>query len=433
MRGLVISLYLGVFVALLGLGWGIDQYYSRTFDEEAEQPYSGYRAALQMAVAHLVKMNADEEIIHQYLSHQSLRFTLESIRAIPLPQSLKEQRDRGEIFMLQSERSVTLYQRIPDTDWLLNIEIETDDGQQNQTTRYLLTLLFYAGIAAILLLWLLPLLRGVQQLNYAARKIGEGELHTRVENPEGLYLKPLKTEFNAMAERLQQLNENNRLMSQAVSHELRTPLSRLRFALDLLEGREDQSQREQDMQRMESDLDDMEKLINELLNYARLDQQPTFNIEPINIESLLSQRIALRVEDDCNIQLKTANEDGVIPGDHDYLCKMIDNLIQNACRYASTKVLVNCQWMGSRFLFTVEDDGAGILPEHLTEIFKPFYRAKNQLVKKSGGFGLGLAIVKRIVNWHHGEITAGVSNSLGGAFFEISLPTGQAECNHKRE
>lgn len=419
---MIFSLYVGVFLALLGLGWAIDEYYSSEFEDAQQLPYQGYRGLLDLTAELLSQKVADVNAMQQYLAQQNLQMSLEPLSAIPLPPSLQTQRDRGEIFILQSDASDTLYRRIANSDWLLSIEISTAVNAEQENTRYALTLLFYTGVALMLLLWLLPLLRAINQLNRAAIKIGSGDLTTRVDNADGIYLKPLKTEFNAMAQRLQQLNENNQLMSQAVSHELRTPLSRLRFALDMIQGREDEQQRAQDIRRMEADLDDMEDLINELLNYSRLDQQPAIQQEPIRIEALIEQRILRRVDANCQIKFNAQQNEKLIAGDHDYLCKLVDNLIQNACRYAQQKVSISCRWDDNRFYLSVEDDGQGVAEDQIENIFKPFYRVKNQSVKKSSGFGLGLAIVNRIVQWHAGRVQVSRSAQLGGACFEVTLP-----------
>lgn len=422
MRNLIFSLYLGVFLVLMGLGWAIDQYYSREYESIQQQPFQGYRNYLDLTAQLLAAMGSSPAQMQQYLSKHTPDISLEPLSAIPLPETLAQQRDRGEIFILQSNVSDTLYRRIEGSDWLLSLEVETQNNAEQENLRFALTLLFYAGVAVMLLLWLLPLLRAINQLNRAAAKVGSGDLSTRVENPDGLFLKPLKQEFNAMAQRLQQLNESNQLMSQAVSHELRTPLSRLRFALDMLQSRQHQQQREQDIQRMEADLDDMEDLINELLNYSRLDQQPLLHKEPIKIEALIQQRALRRVEKGCQIELKLQQTDRLISGDHDLLCKLIDNLMQNACRYAQQQVIVWGLWSDSSFVFQIEDDGPGIAEDQREQVFKPFYRVKNQTVKKSSGFGLGLAIVSRVVQWHQGSIHVSRSVNLGGACFEIVLP-----------
>lgn len=432
MRGLIFTLYAGVFLALLGLGWGIDRYYDSLLEDEKTLPYPGYHAALTLASNHIYSLIDNPEAARDYLSTQalelSLQLSLEPVNAIPLPTALSTLRDQGEIIMLESETGISLHQRIQASSWILSLELPSQGSATEQQTRFWLTLLFYLGVAAILLLWLTPLLRGIHQLTQAAKQIGQGALDTRVENPDGIYLRPLKTQFNAMAERLQRLNENNRLLSQAVSHELRTPLSRLRFALDLLESRIDPQQRSADMKRMESDLDAMEALINELLNYARLDSNSELALTFQNtaIEQLIQARIEQRYEKNCLIKFEPSQLDSKLSIDPNYLSKVIDNLIQNACRHSKSQVLIQTNWSDKSFEMLISDDGAGIPLDQQKAIFKPFVRIANHDDKQPRGFGLGLAIVQRIVNWHLGTIEVSTSERLGGALFSISLPRHQS-------
>jgi signal transduction histidine kinase len=421
MRGLVLTLYTGVFLVLLGLGWGIDQYYQTVIDEQPEQIHTGFRAVLSMAAHQVSQLEQDAGTIRSYLNTLPVKLILEPLADVPLPAELIEFRDSGNIIMLESDASVGLYLRPRHTQWMLNLEIAKVQPKESNQTRYTLTLLFYGGVAIALLVWLLPLLRGIQHLHSAATKIGKGQLDTRVDNPNGVYLRPLKRAFNTMAERLQRLNENNRLMSQAISHELRTPLSRMRFGLDMLVTRENQQQRLQDVESMEGDLDEMEKLINELLVFARLDSEPQMEKQPIEIEQLIHQRVVLRKDMNCDIEYGPALAGETISVDPAYFTMVIDNLLQNACRYAAKKVRVECYWTDVGLQLSVEDDGPGVQPDQYEQVFKPFYRAKNQ-DKRDGGFGLGLAIVQQIVSWHHGVVTVDKSKQLGGARFMISLP-----------
>ena len=422
MRGLIFTLYAGVFLALLGLGWGIDRYYDSVVQNEKTLPYPGYHAALNLVSDHVSTLINKPEAAKVYLSRQSLELSLEPVNSIPLPTVLSERRDQGKVIILESETGISLHHRIGTSDWILTLELPPQVPATDQQIRFWLTLFFYLGVAAILLLWLTPLLRGIQQLTRAAKSIGQGALETRVDNPDGIYLRPLKTQFNAMAERLQRLNENNRLLSQAVSHELRTPLSRLRFALDLLETRVDPQQRSDDMKRMENDLDAMEALINELLNYARLDSEPTLTFQNIEVEEIIQQRIEQRYEKSCSIKFEPNPPNQKLSVDPDYLCKVIDNLIQNACRHANSEVFVRTNWVEKNFEIHIEDDGPGIPPDQKEDIFKPFIRMLNNDNKRTSGFGLGLAIAQRIVNWHQGSIAVTRSETLGGAQFSVTIP-----------
>lgn len=426
MRGLIVTLYSVVFLALLGLGWGIDRYYESLIEDEKTLPYPGYHSMLTLASNHISSLVENPEAARAYLSTQalelSLQLSLEPVNTIPLPPALSKLRDQGDIIMLESETGISLHRRIHSSNWILSLELPLQGSGTGQQTRFWLTLLFYLGVAAILLLWLTPLLRGIHQLTQAAKRIGQGALDTRVEKPDGIYLRPLKTQFNAMAERLQRLNENNRLLSQAVSHELRTPLSRLRFALDLLESRVDPQQRSADLKRMESDLDVMEALINELLNYARLDSEPALTFQSIAIEKIIQQRIEHRYEKDRLIKFEPSQLDWTVSIDPNYFSKVIDNLIQNACRYSKSQVLIQTSWSDKNVEINISDDGQGIPQDQHESIFKPFVRITNHDDKRTHGFGLGLTIVLRIVSWHKGTIKVGTSEKLGGARFSISLP-----------
>ena len=69
----------------------------------------------------------------------------------------------------------------------------------------------------------------------------------------------------------------------------------------------------------------------------------------------------------------------------------------------------------------VQDDGPGISPEHLSQVFERFYRTDGARTRVDGGSGLGLAIARAVVEAHGGTITASNATN-GGAVFSVSLP-----------
>ena len=103
------------------------------------------------------------------------------------------------------------------------------------------------------------------------------------------------------------------------------------------------------------------------------------------------------------------------------MARAVGNLLQNAKRYAQTKVCITVAQDSQNYQIMVDDDGTGI-PEHEREpIFEAFKRLDASRDRGTGGYGLGLAIVQRICQWHNGTIT--VENSpLGGARFIICWP-----------
>lgn len=430
MRNLVSTLYLIVFLALFGLGWAIDRYYGSIVEQEQTAPYPGYKAALGLAADHLAGIIEQPVKRAHYLDAQRLNFSLEKRDELPLPTSLAADLGSGKTIMLESDQGISLYQLIPDSQWILNLELDQTPDQKYQSVRFWLTLLFYTGIAAILLLWLAPLLRGISQLNRAAKNIGRGQLDTRVDNAMGNYLSPLKTEFNAMAGKLERLNENNQLLTQAVSHELRTPLSRMRFGLSMLESRADPEQRLQDFTRIERDMDIMESLITELLRYARLDKAPTLNYQRVEVERLIRDRISLFPQPQCELYFESHSPDLSAHIDPEYFSKVVDNLLQNACRFAKDRVGISCEWSATHFTLQIEDDGVGISNDQYASIFKPFVQLKTTSQKTENSYGLGLAIVARIVKWHGASIEVTRSESLGGAQFVVRWPVSRHQAEN---
>ena len=423
MRALIVTLYIAVFLALFGLDYAIDRYYDTRQQQAQATPYPGYRAALDMAAADIAPIISNPARTTRYIDQQKLRFSLEALEDVPLPRSLIKQRDRGEVITLGSHSGISLYRRIPGGDAMLRLDIPMPDNTDASRLRLGLTIFFYAGVAAILMLWIIPLLRGVKQLTRAARSVGEGKLDTQAPVHRGDYLKPLKQEFNAMTARLRKLDKQNRLLTQAVSHELRTPLARMRFALDLLETRSDDARRQQDIRRIERDMDAIESLITELLSYASLEKGLQLQRQQVNIEALIAERISLRAAEDCPVGFHSHHPGNQAMLDPQYFSKALDNLIKNACRHAKSQVEVSCVWSASQVAVQVEDDGPGVDEGDSKAIFKPFVQSKkNRAQQQSRGFGLGLAIVAKIVEWHGGSVRVEKSAKLGGAKFVVAFP-----------
>ena len=103
------------------------------------------------------------------------------------------------------------------------------------------------------------------------------------------------------------------------------------------------------------------------------------------------------------------------------MSRVLDNLVQNALRYAKHKVDVTFTKDHNDYLLIVEDDGNGIAKDQREHIFEAFSRIDASRDRASGGFGLGLAIADRIIKAHQGSILVSDS-SMGGARFEVRIP-----------
>lgn len=242
-------------------------------------------------------------------------------------------------------------------------------------------------------------------------------------------------------ENIQQLNElilkaqqenSERLILQrdllhGVAHEFRSPMARIQFALDMLE---ETPENEHDRLRhsMHTALEDLDKLVKELLYYAKLkDSEAIITLEKVNLRGICIAAIE-EVKDfypEVIFQM-TTTESVYIKGNSKLLKRLLINLLRNAGRFANTECQLALVATDDGLSITLEDDGMGIPPGKSSRIFEPFTRLDASRSRDSGGCGLGLAIVLSIVNKHKGTINL-FEGKLPGACFEIVLPSNQSK------
>jgi signal transduction histidine kinase len=209
-----------------------------------------------------------------------------------------------------------------------------------------------------------------------------------------------------------------------VAHEFRSPMARIQFALDMLE---ESSEIEQGKlrQSIHTSLDDLDKLVKELLYYARLkDSESAIKCNAINPVELCISAITQvspfynEISFEFN-KLTVELQD--IYADENLLKRMLVNLLRNAGRFATSLCRVRIIFNENEIVFTVEDDGVGIPPGKTERIFEPFTRLDPSRSRDSGGCGLGLAIVDSIARKHRGKVEV-FDGELTGACFKVTLP-----------
>jgi len=215
------------------------------------------------------------------------------------------------------------------------------------------------------------------------------------------------------------------------SHELRTPLASLTGFIETLQGpaKEDAPARERFLDLMKSQADRMRRLIDDLLSLSRIElsahERPTALVDMRNV-ALHVGDVLSSLARDAGVELSlTVPEALPVRGDWDELVQVVQNLIENALKYASSgkrievsgEVEADSKWV----LVRVRDLGPGIAPEHLPRLTERFYRVSVQESRARGGTGLGLAIVKHILNRHRGKLA--IESVLGqGSTFTVRLP-----------
>lgn len=109
-------------------------------------------------------------------------------------------------------------------------------------------------------------------LRQKANAFGAGDLSVRIPQGAVSYIADIEQEFNRMAQRIESLVYDNKLLSRGLSHDLRTPIARLRFGLDVLEEAELSPAQRKTIAHLNRDLVAMESLVEILLSYSRMGQ-----------------------------------------------------------------------------------------------------------------------------------------------------------------
>ena len=260
-------------------------------------------------------------------------------------------------------------------------------------------------------------LRPIRRLAEAAEAFGKGR-RTEYRPNGALEVRSAGMAFLDMRARIEGYLEQRTLMLSGVSHDLRTPLTRMRLALDMMEGGQDRAD-------LIHDVDEMEALLNTFLDFVRGDAlddpAPT---DPValagRVVELARRGPGAHVDFEAPASPRAAEPVQMRP---QAVQRALTNLISNAQRYGGGRVRVSVALIEQAVRFVVEDDGPGIPEARRADALRPFIRldaARNQ--NHGSGVGLGLAIAKDIARRHGGSLELGVSAALGGLSAELTLP-----------
>ncbi len=221
------------------------------------------------------------------------------------------------------------------------------------------------------------------------------------------------------------------------SHELRTPLASIRGYAELT--RRSRGEVSPDvahaLARVESEAQRMTVLVEELLLLARLDEGRPLDREPVDLSRLVVDAVgdAHAAGRDHRWQLELPEEPVTVLGDQVRLHQVVANLLANARTHTPVGTTVSVSLSvdpvpGERppdrpalqATLVVADDGPGVPPEVLPEVFDRFARADTSRSRTAGSTGLGLAIVQAVVQAHGGEV--GVVSRPGHTVFTVQLP-----------
>ncbi len=251
------------------------------------------------------------------------------------------------------------------------------------------------------------LIQPLRQLIGAARALGAGRTPEPLPDVGPVEIRTVNHSFNAMVANLAQIERDRAVLLAGISHDLRTPLTRLRLELEM-SGLPPDTQNA-----MVSDIEQMDAIVRQFLDYAR--NTPQSPIEPIKLAELIVQAITrARLDTLPDVSLHTDLTPGIVINGHPTeLARALDNLLTNALRYGRNEagqltLEIRCHRQDHGVVITVADQGAGIAPDSIERVLRPFERG-NVARTGSVGAGLGLAIVERIARQHGGRFELNVN------------------------
>ena len=239
----------------------------------------------------------------------------------------------------------------------------------------------------------------------------------------------LSSTLNLLLDRLQQTLDMHRRFISNASHELSTPLASITSQIAVLLHRDREATEYKNvLTGVHQDALHLSKLIQTLLEFSKASgNESGLEIQPVRIDEVLLRLPAelARTNKEYVVLLGfddlPEDEDRLfVFGNEELLFTAIKNIVVNACKYTTGhRALVRASTKNNEIHVEIIDNGPGMAPEELDQIFQPFYRG--DAVGAQPGFGLGLPLVKRIINLHKGRIQV-ESDIKTGTTFLVILP-----------
>jgi two-component system sensor histidine kinase SenX3 len=224
-------------------------------------------------------------------------------------------------------------------------------------------------------------------------------------------------------------NEQHDAFINAVTHELKTPVASIRLYLETLQSRPVEESKRQEFYRiMLAENDRLHATIEQVLRTGRMGASRKLNLTSFDLNAIVGE---------CLERLRTmypepavhldfaAGEAVVMRADADDVRAAVSNLLDNAIKYSTQPAQVEIETRvvdGKYAQLRVRDQGPGIAPDELKQIFKRFYRVPGVLAAKVKGTGLGLFIVRSVALRHGGKAWAESAGPGSGSTFILQLP-----------
>lgn len=315
-------------------------------------------------------------------------------------------------------RVVANQQRLDNGGYLITgLRMRSEDG--------FLRLILHSALAALVVAALMGAVVGRWTSGWVARRLGSldrtaervaaGEMELRAHSDgSGDAFDRVALRFNGMLDRIQELLDGVRHATDHIAHDLRTPLTRLRGRLEMLRDTPAIAGSAQATAELEAGLAETDSLLQSfaaLLRLARIEAQAppgTTGVPGVGLHALAADAVEMYapIAAERGIQITSAFDTAMVPGDPDQLFQLLVNLLDNAIKYApenSVIAVVVRMEATSQVLLQVDDQGPGIPAHERQRVFDRFERLEAD--RGTPGTGLGLSLVRAVVHRHRGSIT----------------------------
>jgi len=273
------------------------------------------------------------------------------------------------------------------------------------------TLVLYA-IVLLPVLWATRrIAQPLRTLARAAERFHPGEEQGPIEESGPHDVRTLIAAFNQLRTRVMAMLQEKDRMLGAIGHDLRTPLAALRVRIESVEDDDDRT-------KMADTIDEMNGTLDDILSLARLGR-PSEALTEVDVAALVDAV----VEDFRDLGKPVTYEEAArLPMRlrPSLIRRAVRNLIENAVKYGG-RADVSLTATAHAVRITVADNGPGIPPERVGEVFEAFTRLEGSRNKETGGIGLGLALARAIVREAGGDIDL-ANRPEGGLAATITLP-----------
>ena len=280
---------------------------------------------------------------------------------------------------------------------------------------------------ALLVYVYMQIIRPFHKLEKYAQNVAAGDLETRLDYERNNYFGEFTWAFDHLRKEIifarkkeAQAIESNKTIVASLSHDIKTPIASIRAYSEALEANlgADYEKRQQYAGTIIRKCDEVTALVNDLVLHSLSElEKLDIKLEKLQVDKVIRDTVRdLEFE---NLVLSEPVHEAVIMGDARRVAQLLENLINNARKYAPGKrVTVFTEIKGQEYQIHVKDEGKGINPEDMPFIRQKFYRGDN--VGDMPGSGLGLYIVDYIVKEMKGRLD--LYNSEMGLEAVISFP-----------